>query len=1030
MLRVRLLRPDDLVNLQIEAVNLVLDTTDASAPRLAVDDVATAAYLVVEFPPQAIVEEAVFVAGGPGPAPGDKTMPEPRATSRPGPTRPLRSRISGTSRLVFSVPPEQTIPFTVAGLLDWTALQLRVSPLAALPPSPTEEEIAAAPGVAAPEPDVTAIELPYRLLLSPSGEAAWTHSTSARTTSGRTELWHTRLSHLLPESAPVPTSAASPAPLRAVWSPDFPSPPAMGEPDPDWDDPPGVLTAMTPRDRHEIVALTSAFSGYVEQPDPADPHAHTLFVPTPIAAEQLILSALGGWLKSRGHWDPPREWIQIDHGPLTHVGHVGRSLNISEWVHAATSGRDHYVRIVYEGYLYPFRHRAALVKVTERRIAVGDDGSPVAFLAQRMFVVVREPLRNYRTDAEEGRYGRANPLRQVRLTTLITPDILPPHDAPQRIPNTTYSFWVTVPDGRFRFHAVGEDAAGQSVDLTSVMIFVPFVDFTPAAVAQVRAAYLQGGTDRASYVPGQHVRFAEPDPGGADNTTLVTSELHFTTEDTNAGDPDTYSFRPTLLKAAVRLPAVEQLLGTNTATEIGYVADFLADGFTDPAKTGVFAQIAAEPAAGEIIQATLGATFAADQAGGVATPNLSISGLTRRLGPVAGADLTKLDAGTFDPAEFFADVKDSVKLFGTFSLLAILLDGTLDDQAPTVQLSTEALSPTSRKLVATLDWAPRVHSATVGIVSFVAEAGTAFAVNGRVERVVELTASAAPPAARSEFAGRLAHFTIDLLGVVGVHFVSFGFTSRSGTKPEVSIALADVPVSFEGDLAFVNELQKWVPPDLFGGGASLDVNATRIRAGFAIGLPSIAIGVFSLEGVTLAASVELPFADGKPLFDFGVSSREHPFCLTVAFLGGGGFFHLQLDTGGIRRLEAALEFGASASINLGVASGGVHILAGIYFAMGTKDGHDYSILSGFLRMGGELSVLGLVSISLEFVLSFGYEDGKAAGRATLTVKVEIAFFSKSVSISVEKKFGGSSGDPRFADVFTPAIWDDYASAFA
>jgi hypothetical protein len=99
--------------------------------------------------------------------------------------------------------------------------------------------------------------------------------------------------------------------------------------------------------------------------------------------------------------------------------------------------------------------------------------------------------------------------------------------------------------------------------------------------------------------------------------------------------------------------------------------------------------------------------------------------------------------------------------------------------------------------------------------------------------------------------------------------------------------------------------------------------------------------------------------------------------------------------------------------------------------MGVKDGQKYSILAGYLRMGGELSVLGLISVSLEFVLSFAYEDGKAAGRATLTVKVEVLFFSTSVEISVEKRFGGSSGDPRFFEVFeTPAVWHQYAAAFA
>jgi len=161
--------------------------------------------------------------------------------------------------------------------------------------------------------------------------------------------------------------------------------------------------------------------------------------------------------------------------------------------------------------------------------------------------------------------------------------------------------------------------------------------------------------------------------------------------------------------------------------------------------------------------------------------------------------------------------------------------------------------------------------------------------------------------------------------------------------------------------------------------------------------------------------------------------------LTVAFLGGGGYFHLQVDTAGVKLLEIALEFGASASIDLGVASGGVHIMAGIYFSLQrhTVKGVDVTgaTLAGYLRMGGELSILGLISLSLEFYLAFGYEsDGVksyAFGRATLTVKVEVLFFSKSIEISVEKRFGGSGGDPTFLDTFdTPAIWDEYASAFA
>src|ERR1051325_855375 len=85
---------------------------------------------------------------------------------------------------------------------------------------------------------------------------------------------------------------------------------------------------------------------------------------------------------------------------------------------------------------------------------------------------------------------------------------------------------------------------------------------------------------------------------------------------------------------------------------------------------------------------------------------------------------------------------------------------------------------------------------------------------------------------------------------------------------------------------------------------------------------------------------------------------------------------------------------ANANINLGVASGGVHIMAGIYFSMQVQTGGGaVATLTRYLRMGGELSVLGLISVSLEFILSFTYSNGKATGTATLTVAVKVLFFS-------------------------------------
>jgi hypothetical protein len=90
-------------------------------------------------------------------------------------------------------------------------------------------------------------------------------------------------------------------------------------------------------------------------------------------------------------------------------------------------------------------------------------------------------------------------------------------------------------------------------------------------------------------------------------------------------------------------------------------------------------------------------------------------------------------------------------------------------------------------------------------------------------------------------------------------------------------------------------------------------------------------------------------------------------------------------------------------------------------------------LSGYLRCGGEVTVLGLISISVEFMLSFTYMGppvDKVQGRATLVVSVKVAIFSVSVELTVERSFGGHGGDPTFGQLHDAGAWHEYASAFA
>ena len=865
-----LTRPEDLVSLTVRGENLHLDASDGNAPALVVQNAQAPAFLIFQFPPQTTAETAFFESSIVSP---ESNKPDPDAGTvtelLPGAGN-VKARVGHPSRLAFRVLAGTRIPFTTDGLLDWSTLELSVNPIAAIGPSPTSAEIAAAPAISAPSPTETAIELPYRLVISPNAAVAWGHRRSPFTSRGRTELWHTRL-QLTSAEGPVELSRTNRAPLRAIWSADYNriSPPA-----PTLNDPDLGRTAMSPNDRHQIVILTSAFHGYEVEREfnlgvalaagaggieaigagalefgPAGGAAlgrlaiptirRTVpYVPQPFFAEELMLSGLGGWLNSRGQWDPPHtaepsrlfEFAEVREifashvlrgaeagpgaaaasadqplraalfsSPATDAALLARfgllapglarpaseQLDLSEWVHKATQGRDHYVRIVYEGELLPFRNRAALIKVTERKFKE-QNGLVIAYLFQRMFIVVREPVKLFAAG------DRGMPFKRVQLTTLVTPDIADP----AVISGSKRSFWVEVMTSattrtRFKFHAVGTDSAGSHVDFTIPMMFVSISeDGTTRPIAA--QAYNDSHTKalleaRSAVVPGQKVFFAERDAATAsDNTQLVTRSLNFVM--------DASASAPALLMAEVNIPQVQELLGTDAPTKVRLLQSYVASGFD--AATGVFAEIVdfdygqaklTDPFAG-LKSTTLGVNFSSDQAGGFATPNLGVSTLSRKLGPLAGKAADAVN-DAFDPGSFFQ--KGLAQLFGTFDLVDLLPSGTLGTNAPKLQTSSQDVAG-GKLLVATLDWEPEVKNLDLGVAAFVKDHGgtSKLLIHGRIEKPVTISSLGAPVAqdVKFEFTGTLNDFQVSVLKCVFVNFTEFGFTAKSGAKTDVTRA--------------------------------------------------------------------------------------------------------------------------------------------------------------------------------------------------------------------------------------------------
>jgi hypothetical protein len=1052
------LRADDLLNLEFEFINLKL--VPGAAPKLVRQNAGSPAYLIVHFPPQSIAEEAFY-----------EVAAEFAATGSSDPLRPppVYSRISGRTRLAFHIPDAMAeIPYTLESLLSWDLLEPNLVPVA-LPPvsyrgaslelrdvaQPSAAAAAAAqpgavtpaqpaavqpkpqttqtrtaqrastsqarvsqaqvkpsgrivpisviPKIAQPAPNQTSIEMPYRLMISPNAQEIWRHSVAAVTRDSRSELWHTRLAAYGRDGAPVESPAAQ-LHVRAVWSPDC-RVDNVGQG-------PGHVTvpfrmSLDPQDRHEIVHLSSNY--FLKKPNQSP------LTPEPVDVKRLMLSPLGAWLESQAFWQPPSP------------------LEVQEWRHRATLGRDHFVRVVYKGYLLPFGNQASLVKVTERRFNKRQDGQNIAYSFQRMFIVVRKPEKTIPVPFQD-HDGRELPFRQVRITTLVTPTLNKP-DESAIPPYGQSAFWPRVGPADFMFHVVARDWEGKSAEFEMPMLFVGNAcayDATKMTAVVTGYNGAKPAARRTAQLRGQKVAVAEP--RGKGETALEIESISFGVKSTPP-NADKARFEmadqpmcfPLMDEASAFIPALKGLAGLD-ATRIDFPDAYVADGLGSGSNKGeLFARVIEPP----------NMSFAAnrgDKAGGVASPSFAVAALSRVLGPVGSASSAPADAasavadalaGKFDPMKIFNDaakllggvlLKDIVDLVndfvGTPDKALAIKNETIEDKGAPVAVKTS------------MRWQPSLHDASIFIAS---RSGQTAALTIDAAQTTYLNGQ--PPA--YEIKGELTNFTLDLvkdvMSFVRVMFARFAFTAKSGQKADVSPEFSGL--EFLGPLKFIKELLDKIQPPGVGdfGQPIIDIGTAGARLGYSFGIPTVAFGVFSLQNIRFTTELTLPF-NGDPLaLRFAFNERSNPFLLTVSMFGGGGFFAMVLTSEKIQLVEGSLEFGGSFAMNIGVASGGVTLMAGVYF----KYEEGEIILTGYVRCSGSLDILGLISISAEFYLALTYDSAKNSvyGQASLTVKIKIVFFSIKVTLTVEREFAHSPA-PLFTDVMDQNHWLSYCEAFA
>ncbi|SHM92035.1 hypothetical protein [Actinacidiphila paucisporea] len=826
------------------------------------------------------------------------------------------------------------------------------------------------------DPAGTVLECVWGLPLGVlSGPAAWSNPTEPLTgPSGVTGLWHTRLG--LPPGGSV-TTAGNRVPLGSGGSPRVNQP---------------FASSLNAAQRQEITGALAR---------------------RPLLAGQLHLSALGSSIDLAGDWSG-----------LPGVGVTG-------YQHHAVTGRDVAVHVVERGYLLPFGFPVQISTHTERRLDVG------LFTVSRLTVLL--PALDYAGAHGLPHQGRAFPFTRVQLQGRLAAEVDESAE-----PIGTFGFWVHAAEQteRLVFDILCTDRRGHPLTLRAPLAYVRG-DLGAQALAAALTAYEQKSAGMTLPAAG-NLELAPVD-GGAETTTVAVEGLTVGAEPAvGDGTPLVEAGRlpayPRLLGVSSRLPPLQAFRSRSSAAP-GAAAPPPAP---DPVRlvldqTYVGSGLAA---AGQVYAAVqqpppplppVGFAPPVTDSGGVAALSQQVSGLSATAGLVGGA-LDKVKAGQFDPVSYFPKAGDPSgllppKLLGFLNLPDLVASTSTGDGKTVPRIVTEIVRDAADKppkaVLTTMAWSPKVKTGTFfGILTTTDETRV------DLRNTTRTPLDGTPP--QVECRGELSAFSLSFVGgILTVDFTRLAFTSKPGATPTLDAKVKKV--GFGGDLEFLDRLRDYLPTP--ANGPHFSVDATGIEVGYSLGIPAIPAGVLLMQNLTLSSSVTLPF-DGKPVrAHFALSSRDHPFTVSVSLLGGRGFFGITVDSGDIVELEAQVEFGAAAALNLGVASGSVSLTAGIYVKFQAQETAPHTLqarVSGFFRAVGALDVLGIISISVEFYLALTYNTQTKVvhGTALVVVRVRVAFFSKSVSLEVERDFG-SGADPAFGDAFPdPLPWQARCGAYA